>query len=124
VVDLVAQGAALLIELVEEPLEYFALARVIRHEVPKVTHLSLADPVDSSEALLDAIRVPGKVVVDHEVRPLEVDTLPGRVGRDEHEHVFVLDERLLYFSPLLARQPPMDGHDRFRAPEKGPQLVD
>ena len=40
-------------------------------------------------------RVPGKVVVDDEVRSLKVDALACGVGGDEHETVLVLGEGLL-----------------------------
>ena len=42
----------------------------------------LADAVDAAEALLQAGRVPGQVVVDHQPAELEVDALAGGFGRD------------------------------------------
>ena len=38
--------------------------------------LGLADPVDTPEPLLDSVRVPRQVVVDHQVRTLQVNALP------------------------------------------------
>jgi len=49
-----------------------------------VADLSLADPVDTAEALLDPVGVPGQVVVDHQVGPLQVQALPGGVGRHKY----------------------------------------
>ena len=61
--DLVAERLALLRELLEQPLEHLALAGLVRDQVPEVADLGLADAVDAPEALLDAVRVPGQVVV-------------------------------------------------------------
>src|SRR5262249_29431510 len=38
----------------------------------------LAVPVASADALLDALRIPRKVVVDHQIAELQVDPLGGR----------------------------------------------
>ena len=43
----------------------------------------LADAVDAPEPLLDPVRVPRQVVVDHQVRGLEVQALAGRVGGEQ-----------------------------------------
>ena len=83
--DLVAERLALLLELVEQALEHLALAGLVGHQVPEVADLGLPDAVDAPEALLDAVRVPGQVVVHHEVGALQVDALPRRVGGDQHE---------------------------------------
>ena len=88
--DLAAERLALLVDLLEQPLEHLALAGVVGDEVPQVADLGLADAVDAAEALLDAVRVPRQVVVDHQVRALEVEALAGGVGGDQDEHVRVL----------------------------------
>ncbi|MFN7871775.1 MAG: hypothetical protein ACK5QQ_06200 [Cyanobacteriota bacterium] len=41
--------------------------------------LLLADPVDAPEALLQPVGVPGQVVIHHQVCPLQVHALPGRI---------------------------------------------
>ena len=102
VVDLVAVHAALLFDLLEQPLEHHALAGAVRDEVPEVAELLLADAVDAAEALLDPVRVPRQVVVDHQVRALQVDALAGGVGRDEHLHGRVVAERVLDPAAVLA----------------------
>ena len=42
----------------------------------------LADAVNTTETLLQARRVPGKVVVNHQAAKLEVDALASGLGRD------------------------------------------
>ena len=69
-------------------------------EVPQVADLGLADAVDAAEALLDAVGVPGQVVVDEQVGALEVDAFAGGVGRDQDRDVGVLEERLLGLAAL------------------------
>jgi hypothetical protein len=46
--------------------------------------LGLAVAMDASDPLLDALRVPGQVVVDERVGELEVEALGPRLGGDEH----------------------------------------
>ena len=87
--------------------------------------LGLADAVDAAEALLDAVRVPRQVVVDQQVRALEVDALAGGVGRDEDDAVLVLGED----APGLRRRssrrtPPWIATTASVAPEEGAKLVD
>ena len=122
--DLIAERLALLVQLLEEPLEDLALASVLGDEVPQVADLGLADAVNPAEPLLDAVRVPRQVVVDHEVSALKVDALAGGVGRDEDQDVLVLDERFLDLAPLLARHAAVDRDDRVLAAQQRAQLAD
>src|ERR1035437_1392816 len=64
--------------------------------------LGLADAVDAPEALLDAVRVPGQVVVDHEMSALEVDPFAGGVGREQNRDIGVGLEELLRLQAFLA----------------------
>jgi len=107
-----------LFEFLEQRVVDVALARLHRDEVPEVADLGLADAVDAPEPLLDPIRVPGQVVVDHEVGTLEVDALAGGVGREEDLHLGVVEEGLLRLAPLLAAQASMDDDHRFLAAEQ------
>ena len=75
-----AERLARLLQLLQQPAVDVALARLLRHQVPQVAHLGLADPVDAAEALLQAVRVPRQVVVHHQVGALQVDPLACRVG--------------------------------------------
>ena len=86
--------------------------------------LGLADAVDAPEALLDAVRVPGQVVVDHQVGALQVDALPRGVGGHQHEGVLVLREVLLRLAALLAADAAVDGDHGLRPAEHDADLVD
>ena len=49
---LTAEGLPGLLQLLQQPPVDVALPRVVGHEVPQMTDLGLADPVDAAEALL------------------------------------------------------------------------
>ena len=95
---------ARLLQLLQELPVDVALARLLGHEVPEVADLRLADAVDAPEPLLEPVRVPGQVVVHHEVRALEVDALPCGVGREQDLDLRVVLELLLRLQALLAPQ--------------------
>src|SRR5690606_4421164 len=99
---LAAQRRALDFQLLEQALEHVAFAGSGGDHVPEVADLALADAVDAAEALLDAVRVPRQVVVDHEVGVLEVHALAGRVGGDQDQGVGILAEALLDPAALVA----------------------
>jgi hypothetical protein len=62
-----AHGFALLFELLQEGLEYLALASLGGDEDPEVADLGLANPVVAAEPLLGPVGVRGQVVVGHAV---------------------------------------------------------
>jgi hypothetical protein len=64
--------------------------------------LGLADAVDSPKPLLDPVRIPGQVVVDHQVCALEVYALPCSVSGKQHLHFRVVKEAFLCLTTLLA----------------------
>jgi len=72
---LAAVGLALLLDLQQQTLNNLALAGVRRPRGSTAAHLVLADSMDPAEPLLDPVRVPRQVVVDHQMRDLEVQTL-------------------------------------------------
>ena len=76
-----------------------------------MTHLGLADAVNPSEALLQAVRVPGQVVVHHQVRALQIDTFAGRVGGEQHLDLRVVAEGFLSLEPILAAHAAVNRHD-------------
>src|SRR5690606_36299089 len=117
--DLAAEGAAGFLELLEEATVDIAFPRLFGDEVPEVADLRLADAVDTPEALLDPVRVPGEVVVHRQVSALEVDPLGRGVVRDQDLRLGVVAERLLGRHPLLGPQPAMDDDDGLRLPEQG-----
>jgi hypothetical protein len=48
-----------------------------------MTNFRLSDAVDAAEALFDSVRIPRKVVIDHEIA-LKIDAFAGGVVRDHH----------------------------------------
>lgn len=44
----------------------------------------LADTVDAPESLFNPIGIPRKVVIHHEMGPLQIDTLSGRIRSQQH----------------------------------------
>ena len=119
VVDPPAQGGAGGFQLFEQPPVDLPLARVLRDEVPQMADLGLADAVDASEALLQAVRVPGQIVVDHQVGALEVDALARRIVRDHHHDLRVVHERLHDLAPVRTPDPAVDHHHRLVPAETG-----
>ncbi|MBT9156924.1 MAG: hypothetical protein DDT37_01915 [Firmicutes bacterium] len=59
-----------------------------------MAHLGLPNAMNAPETLLEAVRVPGEVVVDHKVGALQVDALARCIGSDEHAHGRVLLKEL------------------------------
>ena len=116
--DLALVGLALLLDLVEQLGEDHALAGVVGDQVPQVADLGLADPVDAAEPLLDPVRVPRQVVVDHQVGALQVQALAGGVGGDQHPGVDVLGEQLRDLAAFLAPDPAVDGDHGVGAAEQ------
>ena len=112
VVDLFAVHTALLLDLLEQALEHLAFAGLVSDEVPQVTRQLLADAVDAAEALLDPVRVPWQVVVDHQVCHLQVDALAGGVSGDQHTRGRIDPEPVLHFSPVVTFDAAVDCHDR------------
>ena len=65
---LAAECLTRLFQLFQQPPVYVALARFGGDQVPEVADLGLADAMDTAKALLETVRVPGQVVVDHQMR--------------------------------------------------------
>ena len=83
-----------------------------------MTDFGLANPVDAAEALLQPVRVPGQVVVDHQVGALQVDAFARGVGCQEHLHLRVVPERFLHRQPFLAAHAAMNDDDRLLTAEQ------
>ena len=122
--DLAAQRGAGLVKLFEESFVDRAFAGLAGDEVPEMADLALAEAVDASEALFNAVGVPGQVVVDHEVGALEVDAFAGGVGGDEDVDVGVVEEAALLALPFGAAELSVDGGDAVAAAEFDGDAVD
>ena len=119
VVHLVAVDAALLFDLGEQPLEHLALTGLIRDQVPQMTRPLLTNAVHPPETLLDPVRVPRQVVVDHHVGHLQVDALAGRVGGHQHPHRRIDPEPVLDGAAVVALDAAVDADHRLRPPQLG-----
>ena len=115
--DLVAEGFSGDLQLVEKLDVDIPLAGVLGQQVPEMADLLLADPVDAPEALLQPVGVPWQVVVDHQMGPLQVHTLPGSVIGEEHHHLRIVHEGMHDLAAFVARHPTMDLHHRLRPAE-------
>ena len=73
--DLSPQGFAYQLELFQQPAVDIALAGLGGDQVPQMADLRLPDTVNAPKALLQAVGVPGKIVVDHQVGALQVNAL-------------------------------------------------
>lgn len=104
--DLPAERLARFFEFVEQAAVHVAFARLDRHQVPQVTHVGLPDAVDAPKPLLDAVRVPGKVVIDHQMGALQVDAFSRRIGGDQHLHLRIVEERLCALRRSSRPMPP------------------
>ena len=69
--------------LVEQLVDALVGGVVLVEEVDDHHVEFLAVAVAAADALLDALRVPGQVVVDDEIAELKVDALGGGLGRDQ-----------------------------------------
>jgi hypothetical protein len=75
-----------------------------------VANFGLTNAVNSSEPLFQSVRVPWKVVVDHQMRAtLKVHAFAGSVVRDHHPHNWIGIEGGNRRAPGLARDSAMDG---------------
>ena len=82
-----AVGAHLLadaFQLFQQGCQHLALACVVRHEVIDMHLARLPIAMDAPHALLQAVRVPRNVVVDHQRAELQVNALAPRLGGDHH----------------------------------------
>lgn len=107
-----------LLQLLKQGTVNIALARLLGDKVPQVAHFSLTDAVNAAKALLDPVRVPGEVIVDHQMGALQVDPLPCRVRGNENLHFRVMFEGLLGFHAILAAHTAMDDNHGLLAPEQ------
>src|SRR5579884_3121477 len=117
--DLAAQRITFLLQLAQQRGKYLTLACLGGDEVPEMADLCLPDAVNAPETLLQAVGVPGQVVVDHQVGALQVDALSGGIGRHQNLHLRVLRKGLLRPETLLAVQAAVNRDHRLIAPQHG-----
>ena len=107
-------------QLFEQPAIDVAFARLLGDQIPEMADFRLADAVNASEALLEPVRVPGQVVIHHQVGALEIDAFAGGVGRQQDLHFGIVPEGFLRLHALLAAHAAVDDDDR---PARRPSSV-
>src|SRR5260370_23551175 len=83
-----------------------------------MANLRLPDAMDSAKALLYAIWIPGKIVIDHEIGILEVDTFASGVSRQQNPDHSVISKQFLNRAPFIAMNSPMNNDYGFFAPQE------
>src|SRR5699024_10642317 len=83
-----------LLELLQQSVEHLTFASVRRDDIPQSADFPLADAVDTAEPLLDSVWVPWQVIIDHQMRGLQIQTLTGGVGGEQYLAGGILSELL------------------------------
>ena len=97
--------------LLEEARIYLALTGICGDKVPEMANLGLADPVDAAEPLLDFVRVPRQVGVDHQVATLKFHAFTRDIIRDPYQYFPILHKAFDALASLLPRDASMDDFD-------------
>ena len=121
--NLAAQRGTFHLELAEQALEYFSLARLRGDKVPQMTYFGLTDAVNTTEALLESIGIPRQVVVDHKVRTLQVNALAGGIRSDKDARVRILLKHFLGTMALVARHTALNGEHSSTVTQEGANLL-
>ena len=109
--DAALKRLALDFHLLQQAVVDIAFAGLLGDEIPEMAHLRLPDPVNATEALLQPIRIPGQVVVHHQVGVLEVDAFAGGIRGHEDSHVGVRTEQRLEAAAFVAVRAAMNRDD-------------
>ncbi|MCY1461481.1 hypothetical protein D9M71_791450 [compost metagenome] len=76
-----------------------------------MTNLVLADTVNTTEALLQSVGVPRKVIIDHQIGVLQVDTLSRRIGGNQYLYAWVVSKLFLNLAALITVRTTMNGNN-------------
>ena len=85
--------------------------------------LRLTDTVDTTETLLQSVRIPRQVVVDHQVGTLQIDTFTGSVSGDQDADFLILTETLLNLPALIPEHAAVDRDHGIFAAKKSTNLI-
>ena len=122
-----AQRFPCIIEFFQQSPIDLALAGFRSDEVPEMADLGLADAVDAAEPLFEPVGIPWQVVIDHQVRALEVDAFASRVRCQQHLHLWTVSERFLRGHALFPAHAAVDANDGLGSPQQGgralPEIV-
>ena len=110
--DLPAQRLTRLFQLIQQLAINIAFTGFFSDQVPEMTDFRLADAVDATKTLLNAIGIPRQVIIDHQVGPLQIDAFAGGIGGQQNLHFGIVLEGLLRLRALLAADAAMDDDNR------------
>src|SRR5215831_11868545 len=82
VVNPSSQSLAGSLQLLEQARVDLTFARLRSDEIPQMANFSLPYTMNASEALLDLVRVPWQIVIDHQMAALEVHAFACRIVSD------------------------------------------
>ena len=116
--DLSAERLPRLFQLLKQRTVNVAFAGFLGNQIPQMAHLGLADAMDTAKALFDPVRIPGQVVVDHQVGALKVNAFAGGVRGHKHLHLRVVLERLLRLHTFFATHTAMNDNNGLLAPKQ------
>ena len=80
-----------------------------------MAHLSLPNTVDAAKTLLNPVRIPRKIIVNHQMGALKIDPLARGVGGNEHLHIRIMLEGLLRLHAFIAAHAAVDNYHSFFA---------
>ena len=121
--DLSAKGLACLFKFFKQCVVNVALAGLAGHEIPEMADLGLADSMNAAKSLLYTIRIPGKIVVHHQVRALKVDSFACGIGRDENLRFRIELECLLSIEAVFTAHATMNHDNSIGATKQAAYLV-
>ena len=78
-----------------------------------MANFRLADTMDTAKPLLQPVRIPRQIIVYHQMRSLQVDTLAGGIRCNQHTNTYILLEKLLGLAPFVTEHPTMNRDDSF-----------
>ncbi len=84
-----------------------------------MTYLRLADSMDAAETLFKPVGVPGQIIIDYEMCPLQVDAFAGCICGNENLGIFVLSKQLFCFATILPTHTAVNGYYCFRPADQG-----
>ena len=113
-----AKSFAFFFQLFKQTLEHHALSCFFRDQIPEMADFGLSNTVDTAKSLFQPVGIPGKVIVDHQVGTLQVDTFTSRIGSNQDAHIFVLLEKFLHFAALISEHAAVNRHNRLVAAEQ------
>src|SRR5581483_8575554 len=91
-------------------MEDFAFARLRSHQIPEMADLCLPNAMNAAKTLLQAIGIPRKIIIDHQVSALQIDPLTSSISGDQNQRLPVLGEGFLRPGSLLTSHAAMNGH--------------